>query len=296
MDVARSVVRLGRRPKIIYRRTKDEMPALHEEVEEAAEEGVEFLFLLSPVGIHQEGKGKLRLECSQMELKGVDESGRPNPIPVKGVHRFFDAHQIIIASGEVPDLSFMTKDFTRAGKDLWTNEWGQTSVPHVFAGGDMTHTPRTIAHAIASAKKAAIAMDCLLNGLDLSQSNLIPRSMREHLGLAGHKFEFVPELARAEDLNRAYALSDERCLPRKIPIEHRMKNFKEVNEGYSYEEAIREAQRCLSCGICKMCGNCYLFCPDAAVVPSLDGEGYLFNYDYCKGAGSAKRNVPWAQS
>ncbi len=292
MDVARSVVRLGRRPKIIYRRTKDEMPALHEEIEEAVEEGVEFHFLLSPVNIRQEGRGKVRLECSQMKLKGVDEAGRPKPIPVKGVHRVFEAHQIIIASGEVPDLSFLNKDFKRAGKDLWTNEWGQTSVPHVFAGGDMTNTPRTIAHAIASAKKAAIAMDRFLNGFDLSQSDSIPQSMREHLGLSGHKFEFIPELIKTEDLNRAYAPSDERSLPRKIPIERRQKSFKEVNEGFSYEEAVREAQRCLSCGICKMCGNCYLFCPDAAVVPSLDGEGYLFNYDYCKGCGICQVECP----
>jgi len=291
-DVARSLIRLGRTPKVIYRRTRQQMPALFDEIEEAIEEGTEFHFLLSPVAIHQEKKNGLRLECCEVELKGIDESGRPRPVAIEGARRYFDADQIIIATGEDPNLSYLPKEFRRQKDSLWVNEWGQTSVPHVFAGGDMVDIPRTVTHAIGSAKRAAIAMDHFLKGFNLTKGDAMPQTMRECLGLADHKLEYLPEAAKLEDLNVIYCQPEERSLPCKIPMSQRVKSFQEVNGGFSLKEALREAKRCLSCGVCKMCGNCYLFCPDGTVQLSLDGDRYDINYEYCKGCGICQKECP----
>jgi 2-oxoacid:acceptor oxidoreductase delta subunit (pyruvate/2-ketoisovalerate family) len=292
MDVTRSLIRLGRKPRVIYRRTREQMPALFEEVEEAIEEGGEFHFLLSPVAIYQDDGNSLRLECCQTELRGIDESGRPKPVPIEGSRQFFIADQIIIATGESPDFSYLPKDFKQLKDSLWTSDWGQTSVPHVFAGGDMIDIPRTVAHAIGSAKRSAMAMDYFFRGIDLTKTNSIPETMREYLGVSNHQSEYYPEIVKLEDLNVTYTDPAERTLPSKIPMNQRITSFKEVNAGLFFEEAFREARRCLSCGVCKMCGNCYLFCPDGAVQLSRKGDRYEINYDYCKGCGICQNECP----
>jgi len=291
MDVARSLIRLGHQPIIIYRRTRQEMPAFFEEVEEAMEEGTEFHFLLAPVAIHRRKKKGLRLECSRMKLRGMDESGRPMPVPAKGPHRYFEADQVIIATGERADLSYLPEEFKRQNGNVWINPWGQTSVPHVFSGGDMTDTPRTVAHAISSAKRAAIAMDQFFKGNDFIKLTPI-QTMREYLGLNNHRVEYIPEIVKPQDLHLAYCKPREIPVSHKLPLDQRQRSFKEVNKRLSSEEVIREAQQCLSCGVCKLCSHCYLFCPDGAVQLSPEGDRYLINYDYCKGCNICQNECP----
>jgi NADPH-dependent glutamate synthase beta subunit-like oxidoreductase len=291
MDVARSLIRKGYQVRVIYRRTRQEMPAFQEEIAEAEEEGVEFSYLLSPVSISSDDAKGLRLECQRMELKGVDASGRPMPVSVRGDYRSFPAAKIVVATGEAGDLSYLPNDFKSQDGVLWTNALGQTSVPHVFAGGDMTEIPRTVAEAIGSGKRSAIAMDAFFKGRDLSSLSF-PMTMREYLGIVEKK-DNGRELAKLEDMATAYCLLDRRNpSPAKVPLSERISSFTEVNGGYSQREAIAEAQRCLSCGHCKMCGNCYLFCPDAAVKLSPDGTQYYINYDYCKGCGICQNECP----
>jgi len=292
MDVARSLVREGYQVRIVYRRSQQEMPAFHEEITEAEEEGVEFSLLLSPIAVRTDNGKDLRLECQMMELKGVDASGRLMPFPVEGAYQTFHADQIVIATGEDSDLSYLPANFKIQDGVLWTNALGQTSVPHVFAGGDMTALPRTVAQAIGSAKKAAIAMDAFLKGNDLSVYSL-PLTLREYLGIVEHKVGYNTAVVKLEDMATVYCSPDKRLpSPAKSPLGERMQSFIEVNGGISPKEAIAEARRCLSCGRCKMCGNCYLFCPDASVQLSPDGKRYDINYDYCKGCGICQNECP----
>jgi NADPH-dependent glutamate synthase beta subunit-like oxidoreductase len=163
MDVARSVIRLGKKATILYRRSREEMPAFEEEIVEALEEGVKIRYLVNPIGI-KEKDGLKRLVCLRMQLGEKDESGRRKPEPVPNSNFFIEADTIIIAAGEEIEASFLPKGIGKREGIVLTQMDGRTALEGIFAGGDVTTTQRTVAYAIGSGKKAAMAIDCYLRG------------------------------------------------------------------------------------------------------------------------------------
>lgn len=274
IDAARVAIRQGAKPvSIIYRRSRTEMSASDEEVEAAEEEGINIFYLAAPQKVLGDGK-VTGLECIRMKLGKPDETGRARPIPIKGSEFTVDVDAVISAIGQTPDLSF-------AGKELATTADGSlvvdektlaTSQSGVFAGGDAVTGPATVAEAVGAGRRAANSIDRYVRG--------------EILGVTE---EEIP-IASFEDLNLAYANPALRAKASKLPVGERVTGFAEIDGGFSQEIAMPEAERCLSCGVCNNCGNCWLFCPDVCVFRK--NGGYDINYDYCKGCGICANECP----
>ena len=286
MDAARTARRLGADVTIFYRRSRAEMPAIDEEVNEALDEGVRIEFLRAPVAVLTED-GRVRgLRLTEMELGAPDESGRRRPLPVAGSEYEVAFDTVIPALGQVADLSFLGAEVKAERGRIVTDEKTATTRPPIFAGGDVATGFGTVTAAVGSGKRAALAIDCFLRGVarpfpDLAQNvQAVPRS---------HDATVV----RFEDLNTVYFEEEPRPQQEQRPAAERVTTFEEVNLGYSADVALAEARRCFSCGTCNECDNCLIFCPDVAVLrgPS-DDEPFVFNYDYCKGCGICVSECP----
>ena len=163
IDVARSLLRVGAKPVVFYRRTKDEMPALADEVAKAEEEGVRFEFLTSPVAASEEG-GAVDLTCCRMELGELDASGRPRPVRVEGSEFGMQCDAVLKAIVEKPDYSFLPAAFVDERNRLKIDESTHALGDGVFAGGDFVTGPATVAQATNAGREAARSIDRYLMG------------------------------------------------------------------------------------------------------------------------------------
>ncbi|HUP31616.1 MAG TPA: NAD(P)-binding protein [Gaiellaceae bacterium] len=266
IDVARTAKRLGAEDAIVvYRRTRDRMPAHDFEVEEAEEEGVLMKWLST---VKRAEEGLLLLE--RMEL---DESGFPQPT---GELEELHADALVLALGQETDLSLLDRvprlevedGVVKVGADLMTGR------PGVFAGGDMVPAERTVTVAIGHGKKAARSIDAWLRF---------------------NAYEPAPkhELAAFEQLNTWYYADAPRSLQPKLELVRRQSTFQEVVTGLDESTALYEARRCLSCGNCFSCDNCFGVCPDNAVLKTDDPAApYAIDLDYCKGCGICVAECP----
>ncbi len=240
VDAARVANRLPDCEKvtIVYRRTRAEMPAFKEEVDEGIEEGIDIQFLAAPVKVLTKDGKVTGIECIRMKLGDIDKSGRRRPVPIKGSEFTVELDTLIPAISERPDISFMTE------KDqLKTSKWDTvvvdeetltTSRAGVFAGGDVVTGPGTVVEAISAGKTAAESINKFLRGQSLAREYEVTRPSMyvESVKLTDEEIEQAqrPEMP---------ALS----------AEERMKNFKEVTLGFTEEIAIKEARRCLRCDL-----------------------------------------------
>ena len=279
IDAARSACRLGAEVSILYRRSRHEMPAIEEEIEEALEEGVQIEYLVAPVEVLvKEGKVS-GLKCTKMELGEPDESGRRRPIPVPGSEYTIEADTVVPALGQVADLSFLRKDIRAERERIVIDDSGATTCLPIFAGGDVATGYGTVTHAVGSGKRAALAIDRLLRGETLEGFPPLDRNVH------AVPRDVDPTVVGFEDLNLVYFEEVPRPRQARAPAEERVKDFDEVNRGFDEEVAVAEAARCFSCGTCNQCDNCLIFCPDVAVLRDGDERPYVFDYDYCKGCG-----------
>ena len=247
MDAARTAVRLGaEKVTVVYRRSRSEMPAMPWEVEEAGDEGIEFLYLAAPVRIVGEN-GRVRgIECVRMQLGEPDASGRRRPEPVPGSEFFLPVDTVIAAIGQRPDLSCLDGCAleTRWGNISVDPETFQTSMPGVFAGGDCVTGAATAVEAIGAGRRAALAIHRYLLGEDgrpVQRVSFRKGSLEELRGR--------PEFAQVEPRPR-------QKMPL-APAETRRHNFQPVELGLSEEMALQEAARCLGCG-CLVAETCTL--------------------------------------
>jgi len=285
MDAARSARRLGAEVSILYRRSRHEMPAIDEEIEETLEEGVKIEYLVTPVEALTENGKVSGLRCIKMKLGEPDESGRRRPIPVVGSEHTIEVDTVIPALGQVADLSFLAKGIKTEREHIVVDDSGATTRLPIFAGGDVATGYGTVTHAVGSGKRAALAIDRLLRGETLEGFPPLDRNVR------AVPRDMDPTVVAFEDLNLAYFEEEPRPGQAQTPAEKRVKVFTEVNRGFDEEGAVAEAARCFSCGTCNQCDNCFIFCPDLAVLR--DGERpYIFNYDYCKGCGICFAECP----
>jgi NADPH-dependent glutamate synthase beta subunit-like oxidoreductase len=296
LDVARSVIRLGKKATILYRRSKEEMPAFEDEIVEAIEEGVKIRYLVNPIRIQQKD-GMKRLECLRMELGEKDESGRRRPVPIPNSNLFIDEDSVIIAAGEEIEVSILPKGMEEREGIVLTQRDGNTGIRGIFAGGDLTSNQRTVAHAIGSGKKAALAIDCYLEGKDSEEAIrqiLIGEgpsiSIFRHL----HPEErpVNPHVVTFEELNTDYFEPSKRPTESKDLVKKRIKGFGEVTSTFTEDIALEEAERCFSCGTCNECENCYVFCPDASIIKTEEILSRQVDYDFCKGCGICFSECP----
>jgi NADPH-dependent glutamate synthase beta subunit-like oxidoreductase len=288
MDAARSALRLGAKPLILYRRTKEEMPAWEEEISETEEEAIELIFLSSPLRVLAENGKVSGIECIKNILGPPGKDGRREPRPIEGSNFTLPVDSILSCIGEAPDFSFLPESLKKSSGALIVDETGATSLPKVFAGGDIIDQPRTVSYAIGAGKKAAMAIDATFRGKDVAQSLRAARwgengslSMARYKG--GAMDVMAQEGVKFSDLNPAYFQRKLRRPKDKLPVSQRTSDFREICSGLSTQEALEEAKRCFNCGVCNLCDNCFIFCPDMAIAARSDKQGYEINYEYCKG-------------
>jgi NADPH-dependent glutamate synthase beta subunit-like oxidoreductase/Pyruvate/2-oxoacid:ferredoxin oxidoreductase delta subunit len=293
MDVARSALRLGSKVTVAYRRTRNEMPALQDEIVEAEEEGVRFEFLIQPVKITLLKNRKLTIKFQRMKLSHLDQSGRPQAIPVKGKFITLEADHLVTAVGERADLSWIPQALIK--NDLID----PSPSPKIFAGGDAVSQPRTIVTAIASGKRAAISIDLFFRGKEVSD-NLSKISV-------GHKGSLSMEaylqgrdngrwpgkkVVSYQQINTLYFEPSKRVRMRKLNRDKRLRGFSEVNLGFTSEEASFSSSRCFSCGTCNYCYNCYFFCPEGVILLDPVQKTRIVDFEHCKGCGTCAKSCP----
>lgn len=252
MDAVRTALRLGsQKPFILYRRSVEEMPANEEEIEECREEGIELFTLTNPVRIIGEGGRVKAVECVKMELGEPDASGRRRPRAVAGSEFTIEVDAVIPAIGQESDWACLTPECACQLSDWGTMQVDpltlQSNDTDIFSGGDAVTGPKTVIEAIAAGKQAAISITRFLNGQDL---------------LAGREQEWKAiEEVRTEGYDRI----PREHMPRLAP-EGRLKSFDEVQLGFTEEQVRKEAERCLSCGVCSECYQCVEACLAKAVI------------------------------
>ena len=265
LDVARTAKRLGATETlIVYRRTREKMPAHDFEVQEAIEEGIQFKWLST---IKHAGDASFTVE--KMRL---DEKGFPQPT---GEFETIAADSLVLALGQDVDLSFLERvpGLEIVDGVVKVNAQMMTGHPGVFAGGDMVPAERTITVAVGHGKKAARNIDAWLRGA--------PYQPAPKHSLAGF-----------DQLNPWYYSDAPETVQPVLDTIRRQTTFDEVVSGLDESNALFEARRCLSCGNCFECDNCYGVCPDNAVLKLGPGKRFRFNYDYCKGCGMCVEECP----
>ncbi|HPO21230.1 MAG TPA: NAD(P)-binding protein, partial [Rubrivivax sp.] len=267
IDVARTAKRLGATEAIIvYRRTREKMPAHDLELEEALDEGVLVKWLSSIRG--QGGDGALTIE-----KMALDAQGWPQPT---GEFETLQADSLVLALGQDVDLSLLRGVSGLQMKDGVVQVDAATLMtghPGIFAGGDMVPAERNVTVAIGHGKKAARHIDAWLRGAPVQAA-------------AKH----AP--ASFERLNPWYYSDAPKTMRPQLDLARRSSSFDEVQGGLSADNALFEARRCLSCGNCFECDNCYGVCPDNAVIKLGAGRRFRFDYDYCKGCGICAAECP----
>lgn len=265
LDVARTAKRLGAsEAMIVYRRTREQMPAHDFELQEALDEGIMVKWLNTITRVED--------TTFTVEKMTLDDKGFPQPT---GEFETIEADTLILALGQDVDLSLLEnvpgleieKGTVKVDRNMMTGYAG------IFAGGDMVPSERTVTVAIGHGKKAARNIDAWLGG-------------------SAHAPSPKHEIARFDLLNTWYYADAPKTVQPVLDILRRQSSFDEVLGGLDESNALFEARRCLSCGNCFECDNCYGVCPDNAVIKLGPGKRFEFNYDYCKGCGMCATECP----
>jgi formate dehydrogenase major subunit len=279
VDAARTALRMGAKEvTILYRRSREEMPAISEEVDGAEQEGVRLQFLAAPVKFIGKNRKIDSIECIKMKLGKRDSSGRRKPEPIAGSEFTVKADTVISAVGQNIDSSALPPKMVNSKQYVQVDEdTMETPVEGVFAGGDCVHGPATVIEAIAAGRRAAISINQYLSGQSL-------KSLKKPQGRGG------------DSADRLSVNPSEEATPQprvEMPVlaaKERRKGFSEIKLGFTEEMARREASRCLRCGACYLC---LLLCPDGAIF--LEGNGkkkVVVKNDLCKACGICVNECP----
>ncbi len=258
VDTARSALRVGAdEVYILYRRSRQEMPAYAEDVETAEREGVSLQFMVNPKRFLGEGGGVTAVECLRMRLGEPDETGRRRPVPIEGSEFLMEVDNVLLAVGQTPDTSSIPPgiEVAKTNTIVVDDVTLETNLEGVFAGGDIARGPATVIEAIADGKRAAESIDRYLRGEDLEIG-------REEA------------VRRVEEVPKEGVVTAPRQLMPTLELSQRMGNFREVELGFTEEMVRREAERCLSCGGCSECLECEKACEAHAILHE-QGEEYV---------------------
>jgi 2-oxoacid:acceptor oxidoreductase delta subunit (pyruvate/2-ketoisovalerate family) len=290
IEAARCVVRLGGKALLIYRRRREDMPASREGIAMALEEGVEVMTRMTPVRIEAQG-GEYLLTLREAHAEGEDENGSVLDDRAAEKTDTIRVDRIFKAGGFEAAEPWM---LPAGDKALRLNNSVLVLVeegPRVF-GGDLVNASRSVAHAVASGKEAAIALDLFFReGPGAVRAGLERCAVGggRVLSLEAHRngpcSRRSSTIVRYGEINTDYFHFSPRLIQPRLLKEERSRSFAEIDLKISANLAMREAERCFNCGICNQCDNCRLFCPDLAVVRDQSPLGRSIDYDYCKGCG-----------
>jgi 2-oxoacid:acceptor oxidoreductase delta subunit (pyruvate/2-ketoisovalerate family) len=279
IDVARTALRLGA-PSVALTclESRDSMPAHAWEIEAAEAEGITIYPDCAVGAILRRGEEISGAECLEVTYMAFDEDGNLSLETRPNSDHLLPCETVIFAIGQVPDI-----DSLRMSDDVLLNSQGFISVdpttlmttrPGVFAGGDVIPGSATAAEALGSGKRAALNIDAFLNGQ--------PLATQQEVAVASY-----------EEMNHFYYQPIQRNEIPQAPPSQRIGDFREVNSPtYDPTTARAEARRCLSCGNCSECDNCWIFCPDMAVLKLQGPDRYRVEYSYCKGCGICAQECP----
>jgi NADPH-dependent glutamate synthase beta subunit-like oxidoreductase len=267
VDAARVSRRLGAKATIVYRRTRNEMPAIEPEIVATEEEDVEMIYLAAPVEVVKDGDKAVSLKCQKCELGEPDASGRRRPVPIEGEFFEVPATFVVPAISQGPIFDGDLEQFKSEKGWIDVNEQHQTATANVYAGGDITVKLGIATQAIGLGREAAERIDHKLRGTEPAVEEQ-PPVIKEIFGVALN--EKRPRNERSH-----------------LPAAERLQDFREAELGLSQEETIAEAKRCMSCGLCLDCDNCWMYCQDKAI-EKLDkslplGEHYSVIMEKCIG-------------
>jgi NADPH-dependent glutamate synthase beta subunit-like oxidoreductase/Pyruvate/2-oxoacid:ferredoxin oxidoreductase delta subunit len=276
-DAAAMASKMGAEVTILYRRTRTEMPAIEREIEEALEEDITIEFLAAPLEILRDDEGNVRaMVVQRMELGEPDDSGRRRPVPIEGDTYELEVETVITAVSQKPDLAAMKS--TELG-DGWLNgdEWGFTGVDGIWTGGDNVNLGIATT-SIGQARQAAEAIHAHLQG-------------------AKPKARQNGEMIRAEKLKLDWYPAAERMQRQvKDPADRLANPFDEVDLGLLADDALVEIDRCLSCGKCFGCENCWMYCQNnvfaKAKVPAHGNFFEIKKMELCDGCKKCWEECP----
>jgi Pyruvate/2-oxoacid:ferredoxin oxidoreductase delta subunit/thioredoxin reductase len=328
VDCARTALRLGCEPTVLFAGAREEMAADSGTVEEALREGVRFEFFTRVVGLQvsehadeeqaieairhmfdsgetpAQGTRLVGVACVRLQPEQAAADGSRRTLSVPGSSFVLPADTLLTAPGGEAEEAALPPDLRRRGYILKTDEFGHTSREGFFAGGDLSGEPRTVAHALGSGKRAAIGID---RWLRTKAGDAVPALVPQALRYGGtgamsvtrwrgddpvRRTNELNEVVAFEQLNMAYFTH----VP-STPDHHRApgqsgSDFGEANLGLAPDEALGEAKRCFNCGVCTDCELCLIYCPDVAIKRHSSGHGFSLSYKYCKGCGLCVSECP----
>lgn len=276
IDAARVSRRLGADVTILYRRTRNEMPAIEEEIVGAEEEGVNIVFLVAPKELIMDGEKVKAVKCQKMELGEPDESGRRRPVPIEGAEETYECDTLIAAISQEPD--FYGLEHLKEGKDWIKVDENFRSVkdPKVFAGGDDLELG-LVTIAIYQGRMAAETIHSNFRGIPIEKDPELsyPIATKDRI-----VFTYYTEKFRNEAL--------------RLPPDERLAELeKEITCSLTEEQVIDEARRCMSCGSCFDCGTCWSICQDQVIhKPVQKFQTYTFKLELCKGCNKCAEACP----
>lgn len=269
IDAARTALRCGAKVvTILYRRSRKEMPAEEYEIQAAEEEGVKIQYLMAPVEVFGKFGKVVSLKCIKMRLGEPDSSGRRRPIPVEGSEHHLVFDNVIMAVSQSPEI-----DFVSPKAPFKVTKWNtlevnletlETNIKGVFAGGDVVQGPATVVSAIGDGKRAAEVIEKYLNGEPLKNFKTSRPKTPPKRDENCRPHSYAP---RFKDTPRKLRLKMKEREP-----QIRRNDFEEVELGFSEEEAVKEASRCLNCGICVECHECERVCEAEAIEHNMKDE------------------------
>lgn len=272
LDCARSALRLGAEPVIVYRRAREDMPAHPDEIAQAEAEGIPIYFHAAPVRFLEQDGRLHAVECQRMRPGPPDASGRRRPEPIPGDEFVVRAGLALTAIGEDVERAVVGDLLDARGARIASDRWGRTPLGAVFAGGDAATGAGTVVDAIASGRRAAEAMEAFFDGRDPVETAAAERVGPDHMNF----FYFGPT---------------PRVMVPHRPAADARSSFGEVVGSFSWSAAQCEARRCAGCGACTQCDTCLVFCPDVAIRHA-PGGGYEIDEQHCKGCGVCAAECP----
>jgi len=297
VDVARSLIRLGARPTILYRRRRQDMPAFEHEIAAAEAEGVRIVELVSPLAIEESVDG-VTVKLGRMKTADTGEDGRTRVVPDGDRNTSMTFTAVYAGIGADVSETWHRPDSDEASARLilshCTLDVGSTLLVY---GGDPVMPVKSVTDAIASGKQAAIALHAFFEGgLDA-----VPAAMdRSRVGdgpalsiemfLGGERQLRDRHVVTAEEINTDYFQTTSRTTPVQLSVDEARETFSEIESTLSADQAAEEADRCYQCGLCNDCDNCRIFCSEVSIEVK-DGKRRI-DLDYCKGCGVCVAECP----
>jgi NADPH-dependent glutamate synthase beta subunit-like oxidoreductase/Pyruvate/2-oxoacid:ferredoxin oxidoreductase delta subunit len=303
IDVARTLVRLGIDPIIVYRRRRQDMPAFNPELQMALDEGVKLKALLTPIDIKGAGRDPAGhqtpylVTLQKMKVSATQIEGRARVVPDGDKTETLEIDYIFSAIGAEPEALWHPAPTGKSQRlDLSHCKLIKDDIPIAY-GGDLTNRVKSVADAIASGKQAAMALDAYfkfgwdavnkaVTGCQVGPGPAVSMAMY----LDEERKNRNPQIVSFNQINTHYFTSASRANAPLLPPGDRIQSFLLVESTLTEKAAVEESRRCFNCGICNACDYCRLYCPEMSVM--VENEHRHINLDYCKGCGLCVAECP----